>query len=854
MSQGIATKRTLDADSKEKISQKSSPQVSDLNDPRGTSSTVSSRSPSDSRSNSEDADHLTSTLHLAAEEKSMSENSENSKSVDSVNSSESKLGRSLPKSRSGCITCKVRRKKCDEVRPVCKDCQRFKKECVWIDPNTMSFQDVRKLKEQVQARESNSKLRNRSRTIIRRNDREKSLTPIENPIIQVKVEELEALDQDCQPLDQSQSSLGASEFQKPKTSKPARIAQPHKKPKKRQSPQVQSKVQKLPKAYVDNTAKQPKLNHQNIDLRDNIEDRVAGLGMKSPKFNDFSQTPSLSAFSPCNNYAMKSPHDGAYSHVKKEPLALEHSSKFEEASSTSPTSSTFFNFLREASLFASSSLDKLTLLDLNQETNASQREHNGSSNLALNELKHSCGFNIFDFLEQVNPLSHDSPTQFLQLASNFNAAFSTAPQPALSEVPELDAQGLFLYNYYLETLSKKVSIAPTSQNESNSYQRVFLPLAQKDKGVLYAILAWAGFHLGGKYMREGSKYAEMAVNNLLRDVDFTRSACIKDRRTIVFKLATILILCGAEICRGDVKIWSVYLEWGWRLLRDNGGILNFDNNKEEHWLISNFAYHDLLAVSERPSYFTHETYDNIFSDPNGNSTGNLNPLLGVSKTLYKVIGEINQYAFEAKTPMRYYYGKRSSSAFKSFNLSPSDSITSDCSEQSNTSSQAEALSCLHASLNKAKELDQFIENCRPEMSDLVNLSDSDLELQLTTFEAFQVSCKLHLRQSILKLNPSALECQILVHHLTKCIDILIGSPMQATLVFPIFIAGLFMVTEDDKQAMKNRFELMMRLYGPWNVVRAKYVVEKVWELNPDGDKWCDWCSILHDLGWELNFA
>lgn len=711
------------------------------------------------------------------------------------------LARSRPKSRSGCLTCKVRRKKCDETRPVCKDCQRFHKECVWVDPKSMTVEDVRKLKEKVQARENGSKLRIRGRAMKSRS--ESTQTSSASSKGGIKTE---------------QTDLAASDFQK--------------------GEKLLSFLEEDQPLAKTSTC--PPLGNSGIFLSsDQTDDKNSIIDPSSYPIARPS-TPSLSYTSMTEVLHNSNLHQG------HEEALNDFGSRSNE------TSLLFLNFLREASQ-SKSGIDKLTLLDDDEEETGSLTEQ-CSPNFHLQDSKQKNIFNVYNFLEQVQPLSHEYPTQFLLLASTFNATFTTAPQPALSEMPELDAKGLFLYNYYLETLSKKVSIAPLSQNESNSYQRVFLPLAQKDEGVLYAILAWAGFHLGGKYMREGGKYAEKAVNTLLQNVDFTQNVHIEDRQTIVFKLATILILCGAEICRGDVKIWSVYLDWGWRLLRDNGGILNFDTNKEEHWLISNFAYHDLLAMSERPSYFAHDAYDQIFSDPNGNSKGNLNPLLGVSKALYKVIGTINQFAYESRRPMKSYYGRGSSATVNPVFVSPTDTTSSGGSEQSSTSSRAATLACLHVSLDKAQELDQYIENCRPEMSDLVNLSDRDLELQLTTFEAFQVSCKLHLRQCILKLNPSALECQILVHHLTKCVDILIGTPMQATLVFPIFVAGLYMVTSDDKEAMRRRFDLMMKLYGPWNVVRAKYVVEKVWELNPDGDKWIDWCVIISDLGWELNFA
>ncbi|EMG45583.1 hypothetical protein G210_4235 [Candida maltosa Xu316] len=35
------------------------------------------------------------------------------------------------RSKSGCLTCRRRKKKCDESKPVCKDCSRLHRECVW---------------------------------------------------------------------------------------------------------------------------------------------------------------------------------------------------------------------------------------------------------------------------------------------------------------------------------------------------------------------------------------------------------------------------------------------------------------------------------------------------------------------------------------------------------------------------------------------------------------------------------------------------------------------------------------------------------------------------------------------------
>ena len=84
-------------------------------------------------------------------------------------------------------------------------------------------------------------------------------------------------------------------------------------------------------------------------------------------------------------------------------------------------------------------------------------------------------------------------------------------------------------------------------------------MAHRDKGVLYAILAWSGFHLGGHWSEEGVKYLEYALDHLNKSM-FDRPH--HDRQMIVNMLATLMILCAAEICKGDVKNWSVYLHWG----------------------------------------------------------------------------------------------------------------------------------------------------------------------------------------------------------------------------------------------------------------------------------------------------
>lgn len=648
----------------------------------------------------------------------------------------------------GCLTCKVRRKRCNDQKPECSGCKKVRMDCVWIDYEKMSKDDIRRLRREVAAtfnerrtRTRRAKTTNSSGVNNSRPDSEDEELPPEDTEDSDQVADLELLRQ----------------------------------------PATHTALSPIPNHV---------LSPQQLLLQDNTT--LMQLPLEG-----------------------RAVHDYATSSVEKSGFLIPNptSPPVLDEEQNSSLSGGILSLLKEYSQLRGST------------ANLPERDHTNELQLMLPQH-----FNLPSFMETV--LSAGTPEQLSSLASSFNAVFSPAPEIPITTLPGLDESGVYLYNYYVDTLSWKVSIAPRSQNEGNSFQKVFLPLAQEDSGTLFGILAWAGYHLGGRWMELGRKYADLAVEQLRRE-----SA---DRRTTLNKLATILILCGAEICRGDVKLWLVYLDWGSTLLKKGGGILDFDGNKEEHWLISNFAYHDIMASStcERGTYFPMEVYDTIFKDERGVSMGHLNPLLGVNKCFYKIIGDINSLSY-------------ASNMAPELVISPGDS---EGSEYSDMSEHGLRSSELHQLVERALEINHMIDTCRPEPSDLVGLDDSELELQLTSFEGFQLSCKLYLRQLILRCNPSSIESQILNNDLLKCIEILIPTFMHATLVFPIFMAGVHAVTPGDRKKLIEKVDAMIQMYGPWNVVRVKLIMTEIWDRNPNGDTVVDWIAILREFGWELNFA
>src|SRR5690242_2584008 len=53
-----------------------------------------------------------------------------------------RISRNFPRSRNGCLTCRSRRKKCDENRPICNGCVKNKLQCVFTQPCTQEKENI----------------------------------------------------------------------------------------------------------------------------------------------------------------------------------------------------------------------------------------------------------------------------------------------------------------------------------------------------------------------------------------------------------------------------------------------------------------------------------------------------------------------------------------------------------------------------------------------------------------------------------------------------------------------------------------------------------------------------------------
>ncbi|KAH3684825.1 hypothetical protein WICPIJ_004178 [Wickerhamomyces pijperi] len=692
------------------------------------------------------------------------------------------------KPSSGCITCKIRKKRCSEERPVCADCKRLGKHCVWISEG-MDSKEIKEIRKRVREEEEKHKT-------VRGQSKKKSESPQSHPA-------------QNEPSDMFPSGVEASLSyngnlaQQPQLQTQPQPPQSTDQMLRRKQPAEQQEQEEFSSLDTENYDSQ--LNYYNRPSKS--QQREQSQATEVTEITDFSFTPFI------NN---------DFNESTSNPFQFQ------------PFKSNYLN-----NLFQPLSPNTLTLLgshetlsSLNTHSNSSNNNNNNnSSNLAGNSNTQDSHNNVFQFSnlfesnirsdlsapldEELKKLDVPAKMSIADFQADFYADgthnTAKAPAPPTSQFPPgvtLNETGIKLFNHYKNNLSSVVSIVP---KESNYYKNIFLPMAAVNKGTLYAILAWSGYHLGGEYVAEGDQYMELALDFLQesspRQSPQDGALLVNDNENelTLQKLASLLIMCAAEICKGDVKKWPVLLQWCSKIISKRGGLDAFrTNDKQANWIISNFIYHDILASSlnERSTHFPIEVYNKFLKNNKF-----FDPLQGILKPVFHLMSEVSKMSFHRASD-----------------------------------------------LDQIKDLENRIENCEPDEGDLSNFNNDDRKVQLKLFKTFKLTSILYLRQSLLRINASSLETQILVTQLLDNLSIVLNSSVESSLCFPMFIAGINCVNENYRMIIMVHFDQLIKRYNFKNLERIKFLVKTIWERNENGERFVDWFKIVKDLNWDVSFA
>lgn len=462
-------------------------------------------------------------------------------------------------------------------------------------------------------------------------------------------------------------------------------------------------------------------------------------------------------------------------------------------------------------------------------------------------------------------------------------ALCSSPSPWYASY--LDNIGIEMFAYYNNYLANMINVS----SKINSFLNVFVPMAQEDPSVLYALVAYASFHHSmGRHEDVGLRYLNTAIKMARNDLP-------KHKLTT---LAAILIISTAEICKGDMVHWNRHLNAAADVIQMRGGMEHFVNDPTKRWLATNFVYHDILAASkyEHKPHFEPKDYNMILRmDPGVHS------LIGCCKPIFALMAEISDLAVEAQEIYSQYSSSKRSKKNKEENKSSSSpeqassSPSSLSSSSTNEGSPASRIMNMKIDSNyhnfnkdenndddddenesvdsflmpsvqrklidkmkdlhdRARELEQRIDTCKPDPNDIMNLKSGDLEEQLTLFETFQLAAKLHLLQSVFRRNAGCLEMQVIACELTTSLDVVLNTKVEASVVFPLFIAGIMATSDRQRQAMMARFDGFYKRQLARNIVRACNLAEEVWKLDHHGTKYVNWYKVIQQHGWDICFS
>lgn len=388
------------------------------------------------------------------------------------------------------------------------------------------------------------------------------------------------------------------------------------------------------------------------------------------------------------------------------------------------------------------------------------------------------------------------------------------PQPAAASpwhALKLDSDGQRLFEYFCTRQAPLMSVSP-----HNQWLEEFVPMAAQCDAVLYALVAWAGFH---KSAGQDPQLAYSYLNKAMQQVvsNFAKAG--------VTTLATLLLICAAEICSGDVVHWNKHLSLAAKVINMNGGLASFVSTKSLQWLASNFAYHDLLAASTcaRNTHFKPTEYEALMR--RGSAGGSPDSLIGCCQSLFQLLAEVSDLAVEVHGVY------------------------------ANHSLDADArLESLRVVRLRAQLLERKIEQCTPNHLSILTLSQQDVERQLEMFECFQLAAKVHLYQSVLRMNSGSVSMQIAGRHLLRRVDSMLGSPVEGSIIFPLFLAGLCCCSDEERDRMRTRFAGYQERNLAQNISRTMNLLEEVWKRDDQGAKHVHWYSIIESRGWDICFA
>ncbi|GMM36163.1 Uga3 protein [Saccharomycopsis crataegensis] len=397
--------------------------------------------------------------------------------------------------------------------------------------------------------------------------------------------------------------------------------------------------------------------------------------------------------------------------------------------------------------------------------------------------------------------------------------------------------------YFIHSVATNISTVPS---ETNYWFNFYLPMAIHDECVLNGLISWGGVFLDNTDSR---RYLNLSKD--LLDVNLCRNT---DRADLIKNLACAILLQAVEISSGDVKHWVTFSQIAAELINQLGGIHSLVGSKEEKYLASNFAFHDVLssqAMINGPA-FKIEEYEKIYTSDGVEYIDTLQSCVG---PLFLIINDIVNQSRKLKSQLysNYYSAAllmRNDSAVDYY-ASPSKSL------QFNPNlSPGTRLELLKQLDSKYQYFLDKLDACQPSNSELEYFTSiGQLVPHTQVFQLYQYISQIVLIQAFQDTPPSSAAVQLLVHQASGLLEELLTSPVKGVLCLGFVVVGMNCIGEQERQEYMRRVQRWQdEGYIIGNVRRVMEMIRECWKNEGDGDFLGKLLGVVRKLDWDLTMV
>ncbi|KAF2465692.1 putative Zn(II)2Cys6 transcription factor-like protein [Lindgomyces ingoldianus] len=375
-----------------------------------------------------------------------------------------------------------------------------------------------------------------------------------------------------------------------------------------------------------------------------------------------------------------------------------------------------------------------------------------------------------------------------------------------------------LLSYYIDAYVPSISVATTP---SSFYTRLYIPMALESEGVLDAVIALSSAQLArrtanpdrAQHLRNLSSQHQVKCHAFLRGRISPIGQPVMDVYQVI---AVTLLLVGLEALNGTKSTrWLAQLQSVRRILNSMYSENDFLNSWEIESLRRHFTYHDVMAsvmtsVSRTNPLSLNERDPWHFQIPPTAMLTTVDPLMGISYYLYSLICRI-QYV-TTPTPA---FPQISEAAF--------------------AATEREIQEWKYESPFSFENIDM------PIALDLIALAES---------------CRI---AALIQLYRSSEAHRLLVPGLASRAWQFIsrippGSPADSSLLYPIFLAGSELESEEEITKCSQRLKAIQERNRYENVGDVQTVLREVWRPVLNGEKRRDWEDVLKEWGWFISLS